>query len=172
LVGLGIQTLADTSIYFGKYQTNPHTCRNCGYVHNANSEKMTDVRFTSRHPRNPQSLLRVTHTMRTILGALIAVTLYAQAGTVGESFQDWTAANRAPVVSNSVADGAGVVITQDHKAVKTWTFAAGKLADVQIVKPKGRKKLYVAVAIFTGTAIAVAATRNHKADTCASGACN
>jgi len=38
-----VQTLADTSIYFGKYQTNPHTCRNCGYVHNANSEKMTDV---------------------------------------------------------------------------------------------------------------------------------
>jgi hypothetical protein len=37
------QTLADTSIYFGKYQTNPHTCRNCGHVHNANSEKMTDV---------------------------------------------------------------------------------------------------------------------------------
>jgi uncharacterized LabA/DUF88 family protein len=38
-----VQTLADTSIYFGKYQTSPHTCRNCGYVHNANSEKMTDV---------------------------------------------------------------------------------------------------------------------------------
>ena len=38
-----IGTLADTSIYFGKYQTNPHTCRNCGHVHNANSEKMTDV---------------------------------------------------------------------------------------------------------------------------------
>lgn len=38
-----IYTLADTSIYFGKYQTNPQTCRNCGHVHNANSEKMTDV---------------------------------------------------------------------------------------------------------------------------------
>jgi len=38
-----ISTLADSSIYFGKYQTNPHTCRNCGHVHNANSEKMTDV---------------------------------------------------------------------------------------------------------------------------------
>jgi hypothetical protein len=38
-----ISTLADTSIYFGKYQTNPHTCRSCGHVHNANSEKMTDV---------------------------------------------------------------------------------------------------------------------------------
>ena len=38
-----INTLADTSIYFGKYQTNPHTCRNCGHVHNANSEKMTGV---------------------------------------------------------------------------------------------------------------------------------
>jgi hypothetical protein len=38
-----INTLADTSIYFGKYQTNPHMCRNCGRVHNANSEQMTDV---------------------------------------------------------------------------------------------------------------------------------
>ena len=38
-----IQTLADTSLYFGKYMTNPHTCRNCGYVHMVSSEKMTDV---------------------------------------------------------------------------------------------------------------------------------
>jgi uncharacterized LabA/DUF88 family protein len=42
-----ISTLADTSIYFGKYQTNPHTCRNCGHVHNANSEKMTDVNIAA-----------------------------------------------------------------------------------------------------------------------------
>ena len=38
-----IQTLPETSIYFGKYQTNPHTCRRCGYVHDAPQEKMTDV---------------------------------------------------------------------------------------------------------------------------------
>jgi uncharacterized LabA/DUF88 family protein len=38
-----IQALADTSVYFGKYQTNPHTCRKCGHVYNAHSEKMTDV---------------------------------------------------------------------------------------------------------------------------------
>jgi uncharacterized LabA/DUF88 family protein len=38
-----INTLAETSTYFGRYQTNPHTCRHCGHVHHANSEKMTDV---------------------------------------------------------------------------------------------------------------------------------
>jgi uncharacterized LabA/DUF88 family protein len=38
-----IQALADTSVYFGKYQTNPHTCRKCGHVYNAHNEKMTDV---------------------------------------------------------------------------------------------------------------------------------
>jgi uncharacterized LabA/DUF88 family protein len=41
-----INTLAGTSIYFGKYQTHPHTCRNRGHVHNANSEKITDVNIT------------------------------------------------------------------------------------------------------------------------------
>jgi uncharacterized LabA/DUF88 family protein len=38
-----IGTLAATSIFYGKYQTNSQACRKCGYVHNANSEKMTDV---------------------------------------------------------------------------------------------------------------------------------
>lgn len=38
-----LQTLSDISIFYGKYQLNPHTCFNCGYVHNAPSEKMTDV---------------------------------------------------------------------------------------------------------------------------------
>ena len=38
-----IQTLAETSIYFGKYQMNPHMCRKCGYVHDVPQEKMTDV---------------------------------------------------------------------------------------------------------------------------------
>jgi len=38
-----VSTLNDTSLYFGKYLTNPHTCRRCGHEHMAASEKMTDV---------------------------------------------------------------------------------------------------------------------------------
>ena len=38
-----VQTLPDTSLYFGRYQLNTQTRRNCGYVRNAPSEKTTDV---------------------------------------------------------------------------------------------------------------------------------
>jgi uncharacterized LabA/DUF88 family protein len=38
-----LQTLNSLSIFYGKYQSNPYTCRNCGFVHNAPQEKMTDV---------------------------------------------------------------------------------------------------------------------------------
>jgi uncharacterized LabA/DUF88 family protein len=38
-----LQLVPETSVFFGKYQLNPVTCHNCGYVRNAPSEKMTDV---------------------------------------------------------------------------------------------------------------------------------
>lgn len=38
-----LQTLPDLSIYYGKYQHNPHKCPNCGHVETIPSEKMTDV---------------------------------------------------------------------------------------------------------------------------------
>lgn len=38
-----IQTLTDTSLFFGKYQTNPYMCRKCGFLHDTPQEKMTDV---------------------------------------------------------------------------------------------------------------------------------
>ena len=38
-----IQTLTDVSVAFGKYQSNPRTCRKCGFVYEAAQEKMTDV---------------------------------------------------------------------------------------------------------------------------------
>lgn len=38
-----LETLPDLSIFFGKYQHNPHTCPSCGYVETIPSEKMTDV---------------------------------------------------------------------------------------------------------------------------------
>jgi uncharacterized LabA/DUF88 family protein len=38
-----LQTLPDFSVHFGKYQLNTQTCRQCGYRHDAPSEKMTDV---------------------------------------------------------------------------------------------------------------------------------
>jgi uncharacterized LabA/DUF88 family protein len=38
-----LQTLDDLSIFYGKYQMNPYTCRNCGFTYTAPSEKMTDV---------------------------------------------------------------------------------------------------------------------------------
>jgi uncharacterized LabA/DUF88 family protein len=38
-----VQTLSDTSIYFGHYLTTPRTCRNCNFVYNVAQEKMTDV---------------------------------------------------------------------------------------------------------------------------------
>ncbi len=36
-------TLGQTSIFFGKFQTNPYTCKMCGHVRDAPQEKMTDV---------------------------------------------------------------------------------------------------------------------------------
>ncbi|MGD0004503.1 MAG: NYN domain-containing protein [Anaerolineaceae bacterium] len=38
-----LATLPNFSITYGKYQHNPHTCRNCGYIEIIPSEKMTDV---------------------------------------------------------------------------------------------------------------------------------
>lgn len=38
-----LQTLPDLSIYYGKYQHNPHICPNCGHLETIPSEKMTDV---------------------------------------------------------------------------------------------------------------------------------
>ncbi len=38
-----LDTLPDFTIYYGKYQHNPHTCPNCGFVETIPSEKMTDV---------------------------------------------------------------------------------------------------------------------------------
>jgi hypothetical protein len=38
-----LQTRADLSIFYGRYQLNPFTCRSCGHVHNVPNETMTDV---------------------------------------------------------------------------------------------------------------------------------
>jgi len=38
-----LETLPDLSIFYGKYQHNPHTCPSCGYIETIPSEKMTDV---------------------------------------------------------------------------------------------------------------------------------
>jgi hypothetical protein len=38
-----LETLPGLSIFYGKYQHNPHTCPSCGYVETIPSEKMTDV---------------------------------------------------------------------------------------------------------------------------------
>ena len=38
-----IETLSDTSIYYGRYMQNEKTCRLCGGKYFVNSEKMTDV---------------------------------------------------------------------------------------------------------------------------------
>ena len=38
-----LKTLPNLSIFYGRYQLNPFTCRNCGHVHQIHNEKMTDV---------------------------------------------------------------------------------------------------------------------------------
>lgn len=38
-----LQTLPNLSLFFGRYQMNPFTCRNCSYTQQIPSEKMTDV---------------------------------------------------------------------------------------------------------------------------------
>jgi len=38
-----LETLSDFKIFYGKYQLNPRTCRNCGFQDNIPNEKMTDV---------------------------------------------------------------------------------------------------------------------------------
>jgi uncharacterized LabA/DUF88 family protein len=38
-----LQTLQGLSIFYGRYQLNPFTCRNCRFVHQIPNEKMTDV---------------------------------------------------------------------------------------------------------------------------------
>jgi uncharacterized LabA/DUF88 family protein len=38
-----LHTLSDVSIYYGRYQINSFTCRNCSFVHQIPNEKMTDV---------------------------------------------------------------------------------------------------------------------------------
>jgi hypothetical protein len=38
-----LETLRDVQIFYGKYQHNPRTCRNCGSVDHIPNEKMTDV---------------------------------------------------------------------------------------------------------------------------------
>jgi uncharacterized LabA/DUF88 family protein len=42
-----LQTLADLSIFYGRYQMNPFTCRNCNFVHQIPNEKMTDVNIAA-----------------------------------------------------------------------------------------------------------------------------
>jgi len=38
-----LHTLSDVSIFYGRYQLNSFTCRNCWFVHQIPNEKMTDV---------------------------------------------------------------------------------------------------------------------------------
>lgn len=38
-----IQTVTDIQVFYGKYQQNPRTCRNCGFKDFVSNEKMTDV---------------------------------------------------------------------------------------------------------------------------------
>jgi uncharacterized LabA/DUF88 family protein len=38
-----LQTLPNLALFFGRYQMNPFTCRNCCYTQQIPSEKMTDV---------------------------------------------------------------------------------------------------------------------------------
>ena len=38
-----LETLPDLSFFYGKYQHNPHSCPNCGYIETIPNEKMTDV---------------------------------------------------------------------------------------------------------------------------------
>ena len=38
-----LETLPDLRIFYGKYQLNPWTCRNCGFEEQVPKEKMTDV---------------------------------------------------------------------------------------------------------------------------------
>jgi len=38
-----LETLPDLSLFFGRYQMNPFTCRNCSFTQQIPSEKMTDV---------------------------------------------------------------------------------------------------------------------------------
>ena len=38
-----LQTLPGLSIFYGKYQQNPFTCLNRGFVHQIPNDKMTDV---------------------------------------------------------------------------------------------------------------------------------
>lgn len=38
-----LETLPDITIYYGKYQHNPHTCPSCGFIETIPNEKMTDV---------------------------------------------------------------------------------------------------------------------------------
>lgn len=41
-----LETLQDFHIFYGKYQLNPHQCRNCGFQHEVPTEKMTDVNIS------------------------------------------------------------------------------------------------------------------------------
>jgi hypothetical protein len=38
-----LQTAGDVQIFYGKYQMNQRSCRNCGIIDNVPNEKMTDV---------------------------------------------------------------------------------------------------------------------------------
>jgi uncharacterized LabA/DUF88 family protein len=42
-----LQTLTNLEIVEGKYHSEPYLCRNCGFLHNVPSEKMTDVNIAS-----------------------------------------------------------------------------------------------------------------------------
>jgi hypothetical protein len=47
-----LQTLSAFSIFYGRYQLNPFTCRTCGHVHQVPNEKMTDVNIAVKLMRD------------------------------------------------------------------------------------------------------------------------
>jgi hypothetical protein len=106
-----------------------------------------------------------------LLSALLTVGLFGQLPEysphhIGESLQDWTIVNHAPVISNvNDADGTRVIATLDKRESATWTFTEGKLTNAQIQAVEHPHKLrntLIVIAVAAGAGTAIYFSERHK----------
>ena len=85
---------------------------------------------------------------------------------IGESLQDWTIVNHAPVISNvNDTDGTRVIVTLDKRESATWTFTEGKLtnAQIQVVDhPHKLRNTLIVIAVAAGAGTAIYFSERHK----------
>lgn len=107
------------------------------------------------------------HSFSATLTLLLAFRLFAQLPEysphhIGETLQDWTIVNHAPVVSNTDGpNGVKVIVTLDKHESATWTFADGKLTSAQLLPVEHHHSLRNAL-IVIGVAVVAGGIIGYK----------